>query len=136
MGQDWKTEKPAQTTESSERIFDREGLLERTVDSLELAKELVQMCLHELPQDLRVVRDEIDRGNGPGLAKSAHTLKGMLGNLSAEAAGEAALALEMIGRQGALEEAAAAYSGLEDEINRLQPMLVAFLGVDDPDLPV
>ncbi|MBF0477784.1 MAG: Hpt domain-containing protein [Deltaproteobacteria bacterium] len=136
MEQDRNAGKPANTTESSERIFDREALLIRTLNSMELATELVQMCLHELPQDMSAIRDEIDRGDSPGLSKSAHTLKGVLGNLSAEAACEAALALEIIGRQGALDRAAAAYSSLEYEINRLQPMLTAFLGADCSDLPV
>jgi hypothetical protein len=46
-----------------------------------------------------------------------------VGNFAARPAFEAALKLEMIGREGSLAHAEEAYAALEKEIERLQPAL-------------
>ena len=59
------------------------------------------------------------------LERAAHTLKGAVGNFSAQGAYAAALRVEMMGRGGDLTHAAAAYAELEQEVARLGEALTA-----------
>ena len=53
----------------------------------------------------------------------AHSLKGAIDNFAAQAAYDAALRLEMLGRGGNLAEAEQACAGLQKEMDRLLPVV-------------
>ena len=61
----------------------------------------------------------IARGDGQALQRAAHSLKGTVRSFGAQAAGEAALRLEVMGRGGDLTQAAPACAELEQEVAHL-----------------
>ncbi len=72
------------------------------------------------------IRQSIARGDGKALERAAHSVKGAVSSFGAQAAREAALKLEGIGRSGDLTHAAAAWAELESEITHLTQALAVF----------
>jgi CheY-like chemotaxis protein len=87
--------------------------------------ELTTAFLDECVNLLGAMREAVKQGDASALARAAHSLKGAVANFPAQPAVEAALRLEMIGRQGDLTHAAEAYHALVVEIERLKPALVS-----------
>jgi two-component system sensor histidine kinase/response regulator len=104
-------------------VFDRAAALDRVGGDLELLIELAGMFMEDYPQILAEIESALRNGDSDALSASAHTLKGAVGNFSAQNAYDAAFALEQIGRSGDLSEATSAYRVLKQELERLQPML-------------
>lgn len=107
--------------------LDTEEVLARVDGDMELLKEVGALFLGEYPKLLVRIREAIAAGSGDTLRVHAHTLKGMLTNLGARGAFEAALGLEEIGREDRLAEADEAYAVLEGEVGRFVRALEAFL---------
>jgi CheY-like chemotaxis protein/HPt (histidine-containing phosphotransfer) domain-containing protein len=108
-------------------VFDRAAALDRVGGDLELLIELAGMFMEDYPQLLAEIEGALRNGDSDALRQSAHTLKGAVGNFSAQNAYDAAYALEQIGRSGDLGEATGAYRVLKQELERLQPMLGALV---------
>ena len=81
------------------------------------------LFLEELPQGLAAIREAISRRDARNLERAAHALKGSVGNFVAQRAFDAALELEMMGREGNLEGVDEAFANLERELARLEPVL-------------
>jgi HPt (histidine-containing phosphotransfer) domain-containing protein len=113
-----------QTTQM-DTVIDRPALLATVEGDIELAKELAQLFLEDYPHRLAELREAISARDATALARSAHTLKGATSNLAAHAASAAALYLEQLARTDDLAQAAAVYTSLENEIERLVPVLTA-----------
>ena len=84
------------------------------------------MFQDECAQMLAELDDARTHNDAVRLGVSAHTLKGMLGNMGAAAAAEAALKLEATGRSGSPTDVDAAYARLAEEIARLLPVVAEF----------
>ena len=61
------------------------------------------------------------------MRRNAHSLKGTLGLFGVRRTSDAALRLEMIGKEGALDEATPVIRELERDLEQLIPELEAFL---------
>jgi two-component system sensor histidine kinase/response regulator len=77
-----------------ENAINQEQLLERVDGDFELLGELFTVFVEEFPTQLKEVKDAILTNNAEKLRRSAHRLKGALGNLAAEEAYESAIAME------------------------------------------
>jgi HPt (histidine-containing phosphotransfer) domain-containing protein len=71
----------------------------------ELLRELLMMFGADSRANLNYARNALAGGNLAELARAAHTLKGMLRNLSMNSAGEVAAQLETAARQEQTDEA-------------------------------
>lgn len=80
-----------------ENVINRKQLLERVDGDLELLEELLTVFVEEFPAQLREIEEAILCNDADKLRKSAHRLKGALGNLAAEEAYETAIAMETYG---------------------------------------
>jgi signal transduction histidine kinase/CheY-like chemotaxis protein len=100
--------------------------LERAGGDPELLRELVRLFLTEHPRWLAGLREALAAGSAATLRDAAHSLKGALGTLAAQAAFDAALRVEALGRQGSLLGAEETCALLEQELERLRPALTAF----------
>jgi PAS domain S-box-containing protein len=105
--------------------FDRAVALERVGHDQELLRELIEMFLAEVPGWLRELRQAIDARDAPRIKRLAHTIKGAVSTFAADTAAEAALRLEMIGRDGDLTEVERAWSHFQAVLDRLQQALTA-----------
>jgi signal transduction histidine kinase/DNA-binding response OmpR family regulator len=100
------------------------GLLQRRMDhDPALLLDVVRIFLADSRRLLTEIRGGLARRDPRTVERSAHRLKGALGTLGAEAAREAALRLEAVGRASDLSRADHAVCTLEAELTRLEPEL-------------
>jgi HPt (histidine-containing phosphotransfer) domain-containing protein len=100
-------------------VFNRELALDRVGGDQELLDEIVGLFLGEYPELLRQIQAAVQAGDAPALYRSAHTLKGSLGALGAEAAQQRASELEMSGRNGELGATSTMLTDLENLLAQL-----------------
>ena len=103
----------------------KSDVLNRLGGDEEFLREIVGLFLDNCPKMLGEVRQAIDLADDKMLERTAHTLKGAVGNFEARDAFEAALKLETMGREGDLEGARLAFADLEAQLQRLRPALEA-----------
>lgn len=94
----------------------------------ELRHELAAMFLEDGPKQLAQVRAALDKHDAAALKSAAHTLKGSVGVFKDQAAFEAALRLEHIGRDSDWPPAEAAWQDLNREFERLLKVVAAMAG--------
>ncbi len=112
-------------------IVDKEALLDRVDNDREFLAETVEMFNEDSPEMLAQIRDAAGRGDSDALAGAAHAFKGMVANFCAAEAVEAALKLEMMGRDNDLSAAAAAVDSLAEESRRVGVALEEMLQGDE-----
>jgi CheY-like chemotaxis protein len=101
--------------------LDLTELLARVENDRELLRDLLMISKEELPRHLKALREAVESGDGKRVASTAHTLKGMLANLSANHAAEAAAELERLGRSGQI-------SGFEEALVTFERDAIRVLG--------
>ncbi|MCE5324529.1 response regulator [bacterium] len=111
------------TTPSDKSCFNMTELLARVDGDMSLLKEIVELFTCDAQNLMTQIQDAIASGDAGALEKSAHTLKGSVGNFAAKPAYDAAYRLEQIGHSGNLNGAHDAYVTLEDKIEQLQNTL-------------
>jgi two-component system sensor histidine kinase/response regulator len=97
----------------------------RVEEDKELFQEIIGLFFDETPGLLSAIQESVARRDAQALERAAHTLKGAVSNFGAKSAWDAALRLEVMGRDRDLTHAEAAYAQLKDEITRLQDVLAA-----------
>ncbi len=117
-------EKAAYNAERGE-IVDKALLMTRVGGDTALLDELVQLFLKNSQEMLSAVKNAVEHGNAEGIEKTAHSLKGSVGNFAAERAFQAAMKLETMGRDGKLRHAEEAFTELEKEINLFKDTLIS-----------
>ena len=110
-------------TPAGAELFDRKDTLTRMDGDWELFREVTEIFVLDSRKMLEMVHDAITAGDGRGLNRSAHTLKGALGNFSARVPMELAQKLERLGKSGDLSGAWEPYAALETELERLREAL-------------
>jgi CheY-like chemotaxis protein len=108
--------------ESSEKI-DRASLLERVEGDQELLAEMAQLFQEELPMLIGAMRTALESGDMVVLERSAHSLKGAAGNLSASVTALAALQLEKDAGNKDAEAAGKSFLKVEQAVQQLLPAL-------------
>lgn len=103
--------------------FNRELALDRVGGDEELLQEIVGLYLGEYPSLLEQLHAAVQAGDANRIFRSAHTLKGSLSTIGAEAAQQGALALEMSGRHGQLDKSGAMLADLERLLEQLHQEL-------------
>jgi HPt (histidine-containing phosphotransfer) domain-containing protein len=121
---------PTMASPREQEPIDTASALVRVEGDVELLKELVALFLKDLPEMLTTLREAVTAGDATAIERAAHKLKGSVGNFAARPAFEAALRLEVLGRDATLSEAGSAYAELENEINRLQSAMAKLRGIE------
>jgi two-component system sensor histidine kinase/response regulator len=101
-------------------VINRDALFDRMDGDAQLLHEMIGLFLKSLPRLLREIREAIATGDATRLNNAAHELKGSTSQFSAEAACEAAVALENMSRRGDLTHAEEAARTLVAELERLK----------------
>ena len=109
-------------------LFDRQDTLTRMDGDWELFREVTEIFIVDSRKMLEMVHEAIAAGDGGGLNRAAHTLKGALGNFSARVPMELAQKLERLGKSGDLTGAWEPYAALETELERLRGALESCAG--------
>jgi two-component system, sensor histidine kinase and response regulator len=112
-------------------VFDLSAALEAVAGDRELFLEIAQLFLSELPQALSDIRGAVSGGDASRLEQGAHKLKGSLAIVGAKRAFDAAYGLEVIGREGKMQEAQHGVGVLLKELQDLESALqIALKEVD------
>ncbi len=111
--------------------FDLAEALDRVDGDRALLAELAQIFREESPRMLTDLRSFVACGDAKGVQHTAHTLRGSVSSFGARAAAAAALALETMGREGALVGADAHLTELERQVAHLERGLLQ-LSEDSP----
>jgi two-component system, sensor histidine kinase and response regulator len=114
-------------TPAPDEAIDTAELMNRVGGDKDLLKELVGVYLDICPSMIAELRQAVARRDAPAVQRAAHTLKGMVGQLGAKAAFNAALHLEALARERDLSQADAACAALEDALNRVRPAVLRLL---------
>jgi CheY-like chemotaxis protein/HPt (histidine-containing phosphotransfer) domain-containing protein len=114
-------------TPKAELSFDPSVVLRRVDGDRELLREVASLFFEDTPRLMIDVRHAIAQGDGKALERSAHTLKGSVGNFGARAALDAAYALEQMGRNGDFARAQEVFDLLEQQVTLLFPALESLL---------
>ncbi len=108
---------PAKTP--SPLVFDKPSFLSRVEGDEVLGREIIEMFLQECPKLLEGVQHAAEQRNASLLERTAHALKGSVGDIAAPQAYDAARTLEQMAREGKFEDTGAALVTLETSIDRL-----------------
>ncbi|MBI1853162.1 MAG: PAS domain S-box protein [Planctomycetes bacterium] len=102
----------------------------RTISQLDdpegpsLKTELIDIFLDDAPKKCAILRDAVKKGDGAGLERAAHALKGASGNLGARPLAALCATLEQVGRSGNVSTAGAAVDRLDAELDRVREALL------------
>lgn len=107
-------------------VFDREQAVAQYGDDPEFLNEIVGVLLDELATLLEDGAAALSARNANVLAKTAHRLKGALGQMTAEEAQHAALAVELAGKAEDLSNIDELWSDLVAAVDRLRAQLAEF----------
>jgi len=111
-----------QSQQSGEQI-DRASLLERVEGDQELLTEMIHLFQEDAPTLLHTMHDALERCDMPLLERSAHSLKGAVGNLSAKSTAPAAQKLEKDAKNRDTESARTSLAEVERALELLKPAL-------------
>lgn len=98
---------------SPDLSVDLPELLTRVDTDRELLRELLRILKEEFPCLLQSLQEAVVRGDMKGVEVTAHTIKGMLANVSFARAAASAACLERMGQQCVTQ-------GLPEELARLE----------------
>ncbi len=105
------------------RIFDKKAALERVDGDEEILHEVVNLFLSDCGNLLSKIRQAVESDDFDALRRTAHTLKGAAGNIGAESVYSTAYQLENISENRNAKEADKTVSTLQEELNKLVPLL-------------
>lgn len=92
----------------------------------DLLVEVIAVFLEDYPNSLQELRRSAAAGVAADLQRSAHTIKGAVGNFVAGPATEVAFQIEQFAKQGAMPQAVSLVDSLESEVLRLAAALSAY----------
>ena len=91
-------------------------------------RELIDIYLEDSPKRFAEIEASLAKNDGPTLVRAAHTIKGSSGNFGATHLARLALEVEMHGKAGNLDAAAAVVPALKDEFGRVRDALRRLTG--------
>jgi PAS domain S-box-containing protein len=124
-------QQPAFEEPQAEGVIDRADLLDRVGGDVELLVDLVNLFMDDSPNLLSEIKASLQQKDTHRLERAAHTLKGSVANFAAKASSDAALRLEVMGRNGDLTQAEEALSDLERCIDAAGRELRAMICQDE-----
>ncbi len=113
--------------ENNETVFNKDEALEINGNEEEFLKELAEMFLVDLPEQMIFIKMAVNCRNSNALEKSAHKLKGAVANFGNTTVFKSALSLETMGRDNRWDDVEETYEVLTREAGRLVCALKEFV---------
>jgi PAS domain S-box-containing protein len=117
------TPAPISNNQTDMSSLNREALMRRLGGDKGLLEELATLFVEDSANLIAQIREALREQNPERLEKAAHTLKGTLGSLSANAACDAAIKLHEMARRRDLTEAPIVFQELEKETESVRKEL-------------
>jgi HPt (histidine-containing phosphotransfer) domain-containing protein len=114
-------------------LIDEEALLERVAGDPEFLATMVGIFAADAPTRLDAIRAGLAESDAKGVERAAHSLKGALATMAADAAAASAFRLEQLGRSGSLDGAREILAALERQVEEVTVALQALVHSTTPD---
>jgi len=111
---------PTHAVDSDVMIWDRVGLLRRLMGDHQLATNVIELFLEDIPLQIRVLREFLEVGDVSGCGRQAHSIKGASASVGAERLREVAGELEKAGNAGDLGAVRNHIAALEAQFFRVR----------------
>jgi len=108
----------------SEKIFDKDSLLSRVLGDEELAREVIQVFLGDVPKKITAIKQALDKRDITLVRDQAHAIKGAAMNASASALKEAAYQMEQAGEAADIDTADTLMPQIEEQFEILKNTLI------------
>ena len=118
---------PDMTPEPELPVFDRAGMLSRLMDDEELAREIVEASLADIPQQMTALRRYLAADDVRGTERQAHTLKSVAASIGGERLRQVAFVMEQAAHAGDLAAVHARMVELASEFVTLKAAIAAEL---------
>lgn len=105
------------------KAIEKESLMERVDDDLELLVDLVEIYEEDAAEHLGTIKTAVSSKDGELLTRAAHSLKGSSYNMSANILADLAQELELAGRAGKFEGCQEVADKLDGEFARVMQEL-------------
>ena len=112
--------------DASPGVLDCRATLERLDGDVELFRDLLGFYFRDVPELMAEMGRAVTAGDADSLGRWTHRLKGLVSNFDAQHATQSAYELELMGRNGQLDQAPAVYRRLEIELAELTCQLRRF----------
>ena len=103
-----------------EVVFDKDDFLERTMNDLELGKQVLQMFMETGQELLSQLDGAVKNNDLEVIMRVAHSIKGSAGNVGAKRLAEIALELEKQAESGTIEDVDKKFNTLKEVFERLK----------------
>jgi HPt (histidine-containing phosphotransfer) domain-containing protein len=113
--------------EGHNMVFNKDEILKKFDGDEKFLAELIEIFINDIPDQLFVIQKAVNNRNSNDLEKSAHKLKGAVANFEEKAAFEAALQLEVMGRNNRLDGVEEVYNTLIKDVECLANALKGFV---------
>ena len=120
----------ARRDNSHAKPFDLVRALQNVGGDTDLLAELMDLFVQGMPERLDAAWAAIEGGDSDAVARTAHTLKGSVGNFAAKEAFDLALTLETAGRSGELDGVDGVFEKLTEEVHRLAEAFADYVRQD------
>ena len=117
----------SETPASEKPVWDHEGLLKRVRGNETLLLSLLQQFLQDMPEQMTQFKQAVAGTDLARVASLAHSLKGVVGNLSGQRLFVLAAAMELAGGQEDKQEVEGLWPGLLSEYESLHEILTGYL---------
>lgn len=104
-------------------VFNRSLALDRVGGDEDLLREVAQLFLQEYPSLLVQIEEAVAHADACRVMEAAHTMKGSLATLGAEAGTQIALQLETMGRHRVLDGSQETCRALVEQLSELESEL-------------
>jgi HPt (histidine-containing phosphotransfer) domain-containing protein len=101
-------------------VFDRKAFLERMMGDEELAETVLKGFLEDIPKQITVLKEQVEKGDAEMAGAQAHKIKGSAANVGGEALSGVALEMEKAGKERNLDKLTMLLPKLEREFERLR----------------
>lgn len=108
---------------NSPSIFNRDLAMDITDGDAELLREIIEVYLADMPQQLGRLEEAIRAGDSDQAQRSAHTIKGASSNIGAEQVTETAFRIEKASKAGEFPSANSILGELENQFQELRAEL-------------
>ncbi len=120
--EDKMLDKP-ESVDDKKNVFDKADLFNRLMGDEDLAKEVIELFLDDLPPKLIAIKEAFIKSDAPQLRRLAHTVKGAAANIGAGAFRDFASLMEQAGEAEDLDKAASLLPQIDEQFKRLKNAL-------------
>jgi len=108
---------------SEEKIFDPDEMMQRFLDDEELAHDIIQAFLSDIPGQITILKNHLASGDAHAVQRQAHSIKGAAANVSGSRLRKKAFEMETAGKAGDLALAASLLPLVEEQFRLLEETL-------------